>query len=111
MALAETAYDGGFKRVAQADLDSRRRVSLGKVGRPEHTRYEILENALGEILLVPLVSVPAREMIVWENAQVRSSLVRGMEQAAQGKVVDLGGFAQYADEDGDSGEAHRGGAV
>ena len=38
-------------------------------------------------------------MIVWENAQVRGSLVRGMEQAAQGKVVDLGGFAQYADDE------------
>jgi hypothetical protein len=101
MALAEAAFDRGFKHAAQTDLDSRRRVSLGKVGRPEHTRYEILENDLGEILLVPLVSIPAREMIVWENAQVRSSLARGMEQAALGKVVDRGSFAQYADEDDD----------
>ena len=56
---------------------------------------------MGEILLVPLVSIPAREVIVWENAQVRNSLARGMEQAALGKVVDLGSFAQYATEPDD----------
>jgi hypothetical protein len=98
---AETPLDRGFRETAQADVDSRRRVSLGKVGRPEHTRYQIMENDLGEILLVPLVSIPAREMIVWENAQVRKSLERGMEQAALGKVVDLGSFATYAEQDDD----------
>lgn len=99
MALIEGALDRGFRRVTEAEVDSRRRLSLGRVGQSEHTRYEVLENALGEILLVPLVSIPAREMIVWENAQVRLSLARGIEQAALGKVVDLGSFSQYADDE------------
>ena len=98
---AAARSNGGFRRAAQADLDSRRRISLGRAGKREHTRYEVRENDLGEILLVPLVSVPAREMIVWQNAQVRGSLVRGMEQAAAGEVVDLGSFAQYADDEDD----------
>lgn len=101
MASAETSLHLGFKRAAETEVDSRRRVSLGKVGNPTHTRYEVLENDLGEILLVPLVSIPAREVIVWENAQVRNSLARGMEQAALGNVVDLGSFAHYAEDNSD----------
>jgi hypothetical protein len=102
MASSGTAIDrDGFHPAAEADVDARRRVSLGKVGRAEHTRYQVLENDLGEILLVPLVSVPARELIVWEDAQVRSSLARGMEQAAAGQVTDLGSFAEFAADDED----------
>lgn len=97
MTLAEAEFDRGFRATTQTDVDSRRRVSLGKVGRPEHSRYEVFENDLGEILLVPMVSIPAREMIIWENAQVRNSLARGIEQASMGKVVDRGDFTQYLD--------------
>jgi hypothetical protein len=100
MSAAELS-DRGFHGDTQTDVDSRRRVSLGKVGRAEHTRYQIMENDLGEILLVPMVSIPAREMIIWQNAQVRKSLELGMEQAALGKVVDLGSFAEYAKDDED----------
>ena len=102
--MVQTASNQGFTRTAQADLDSRRRLSLGKIGKPEHTRYEISENSLGEILLVPLVSVPAREMIVWENAQVRKSLLLGMEQAVAGELVERESLAQYFDEDEDEDE-------
>lgn len=47
---------------------------------------------------MPLVSLPAREMIVWQDAQVRDSLFQGMKEAAAGDLVDLGSFAQYVDE-------------
>lgn len=104
MAVAREELPQGFHRISEADVDSRRRISLGRVGRPEHKRYEIRENALGEILLVPLVSVPAREMIVWEDGRVRESLFRGMEQAARGDLVDLGSFAQYANDPDDDEE-------
>ena len=99
--MTQATSNQGFTRTAQADLDSRRRLSLGKIGRPEHTRYEISENSLGEILLVPLVSIPAREMIIWENSQVRTSLLLGMEQAAAGELVERESLAQYIDEDED----------
>jgi hypothetical protein len=36
------------------ELDERRRVSLGKVGRPEHRRYLAHEEAGGVIVLVPV---------------------------------------------------------
>ena len=39
-------------------LDSRRRVNLSKVGRPEHTRYEVEVRPNGVIILKPVVIVP-----------------------------------------------------
>jgi hypothetical protein len=104
MAVAEEKL--GFRRASEADVDSRRRISLGRIGHPEHKRYEILENDLGEILLVPLVSMPAREAIVWQNAQVRESIFRGMEQASRGELIDRGSFLEYAEyaEDGEDEE-------
>ena len=84
-----------FERVGEVEVDARRRVSLGRVGRREHTRYIVEENAEGEIRLIPAKTIPAREALVWENRRVRESLERGMEQAAAGKVRSLGSFAKH----------------
>jgi len=54
-------------------------------------------NDQGEILLTPLVSVPKRELLVWEDEQLRASLAHGLADSAAGRVKDLGSFAQYAD--------------
>ena len=37
------------------ELDDRRRVSLGKIGRPEHTRYIVEEEPDGTLVLTPAV--------------------------------------------------------
>lgn len=50
----------GWRFVTEATVDSRRRMSLGKVG--VSGRYKAYENADGEILLVPVVSVPRAEV-------------------------------------------------
>jgi hypothetical protein len=91
-----------FRRVGEVEVDGRRRISLGKVGIPEHKRYFVSENEAGEILLVPARSIPAREAIVWDNPELLASLVRGMEQAAQGQLEDRGSFAQYVEDDEDT---------
>lgn len=43
------------------ELDSRRRVSLGRVGRPEHTRYLAHEEPDGAIVLEPVVVMSEAE--------------------------------------------------
>ena len=83
-----------FRRVGEADLDNRRRISLGKVGRREHTRYIVEENAEGEIRLIPAKTIPAREAIVWDNPALLRSLRRGMEQAAAGELESRGRFTE-----------------
>src|SRR4051794_31834462 len=69
-----------FTRTGEVEVDSRRRVSLGRVDAvQEHPRYFVSTAADGRILLVPARSIPAREAVIWENEAIRASLIRGME--------------------------------
>jgi hypothetical protein len=90
-----------FKDVAEVEVDNRRRISLGRVGRPEHRRYLIQEAADGEIRLIPVVSIPAREMILLQRPDLVASLERGIADAEAGRLVDRGSFEKYLDEDDD----------
>lgn len=44
--------------VGEAEVDSRRRISLGKAGKRNHKRYRIEEDDMGVLTLTPVVSVP-----------------------------------------------------
>jgi len=52
-----------------------------------------------EMTLLPPARVPARERLIWEDAPLRASLIRGMKQAAAGEIYDLGSFKGYGEED------------
>lgn len=88
-----------FHPVAEGSVDARKRMSLGKAGAEKDARYLMSVNDDGEILLTPMASIPAREMIIWENAAVRASLERGIQEAEAGEIYDLGNFAQYLEVD------------
>lgn len=89
-------------------LDSRRRVCLGAVadelakalGEQLHDlSFEVSLNEDLQIVLTPLVSVPAREAWLWKNPAARKSVLRGIEQAKRGELLDLGSFAGYVEEE------------
>jgi hypothetical protein len=88
-----------FRAVTETVVDARKRISLGKAGVAEDARYLVSVNDDGEILLAPLASVPARELLIWEDRPLRESLIRGMEQAAAGDLHDLGTFERFLDAD------------
>jgi hypothetical protein len=43
----------------------------------------------GEILLTPVVEIPAREMWMWENPEVLEDIRQGLADAAVGDTVPL----------------------
>lgn len=43
--------------VGEVEVDSRRRVSLGRAGKKEHTRYRVEEDDMGVLTLTPLITV------------------------------------------------------
>ena len=88
-----------FRSVGEALADERGRLPMAKTGVRKDDRYAVAVNDDGQILLTPLVSIPRRELIVWENQMLRESLARGLAEAAAGGTESLGSFAQYADED------------
>lgn len=94
-----TALDG-FRPVAEVTADERARVAVSKAGAHKNDRYAVSVNAEGAILLVPLASIPKRELLVWEDEELKASLFRGLADAAEGKVRSLD-WVTADDEDAD----------
>lgn len=95
----------GFVAAGEAVADERARIAFGKAGVRKDDRYAVAVNNDGEILLTPLVSIPKRELFVWENQLVRKELAEGLQQSAAGEVVSLGSFAEFADDEVDDDES------
>ena len=64
--------------VGDVEVDSRRRVSLGRAGKKEHTRYRVEEDDMGVLTLTPLITVPVTAL--------DDRLRRAVAQADEGKV-------------------------
>ncbi|MEU4801437.1 hypothetical protein [Actinosynnema sp. NPDC023587] len=79
----------GFRPITEVAADERSRIAFGKAGVHKDDRYAVSINDEGAILLTPLASIPKRELMVWENDELRASLFRGLADAAEGKVQKL----------------------
>ena len=87
-----------FETVAEAEVDRRGRVSLGKAGAEPGRRYRVERNIDGVLILIPVVSIPEREMIVWRNPELAAAVRQGIAEAEAGQTTDRGSFAQYAED-------------
>lgn len=90
-----------FEMVTEAEVDGRGRVSLRQAGATPGRRYRVKRNVDGVLLLIPVVSIPEREMIVWNNPELAAEIREGLAAAERGETEDLGSFSQYAAEDDD----------
>ena len=63
-----------FETVAEVEVDSRGRVSLGKAGAEPGRRYRVQQRVDGVLLLIPVVSIPEREMVVWRNPELAAEI-------------------------------------
>lgn len=89
----------GFVPAGEVIADERARIAIGKAGARRDDRYAVATNEHGEILLTPLVSIPKRELALWENELMRANLAEGLRQSAHGDVVDMGSFSQFVEEE------------
>jgi hypothetical protein len=84
-----------FEVVTETEVDSRGRVSLGRAGAEPGGRYRVARNIDGVLLLTPVVSIPERELIAWENPALAERIRTGIAEAQAGRTVDLGDFTGY----------------
>jgi hypothetical protein len=98
MTLAED-FAGRFDVVGESEADSRGRVALGRAGARPGRRYQVRSDNDGVIVLTPMVSIPEREMLAWENPQLAEEVRVAVADVEAGRGVDLGDFTQYADID------------
>ena len=88
-----------FRPIGEVVADERARIAFGKAGVRRDDKYAVAVSDEGEILLTPLVSIPKRELLVWENEHVRTALALALAQSAAGDVEDLGDFTHFADDE------------
>lgn len=91
--MSEQDYFRVVKDVVRPD--NRGRLTLGQVARAKS--YRVMVNDAGQILLSPVVSIPERELWLWQNPDALASVQRGIQHLAAGETHDLGSFTQYAE--------------
>ena len=94
-----TELKSDFVPMGEVSADERSRMAFGKAGVHRDDRYAVAVNAEGEILLTPLVSIPRRELLVWDDEGIRAALVRGLEHSSKEETSEGGDFTRYADEE------------
>jgi len=100
MTAASSRYEWEqFETVAEVEVDSRGRVSLGRAGAEPGRRYRVEQRVDGVLLLIPVVSIPEREMVVWRNPELAAEIRGSLAEAERGETVDLGSFQRYDDSD------------
>lgn len=85
--------------VRDARPDAKKRVTLGRAleGYPDDVEFAVYRNEKGQIILDPMVRVPAREAWLYANPPALAAVRRGLGEAADGEAAPLGSFAAYAD--------------
>jgi hypothetical protein len=93
----------GFKRVASLAPDERGRVTLTKLLQQDSVgvSFAAYVNDAGQIMLDPVVEVPAREQWLYKNPKAMKALRAGLQSAAGKPPRSLGSFAKYAKEKDD----------
>lgn len=81
-------------------MDNKFRICLGnflsKEEREHLSSFRICRQDDGKIVLDPLVEIPAREHWIYKNPEALASLLRGIEDAKAGRIVDLNiDFSQF----------------
>ena len=59
-------------------------------------RFDVYRNEVGQLVLDPRVSVPAREAWLFRNPEALAAVRRGLDESARGKTKPLGSFAKHA---------------
>lgn len=84
------------------NMDNKQRICLTRVlTRDEKDLFSSFRvyREGGKIVLEPVVSVPEKDHWIYKDPEALASLMRGIRDAEEGRVHDLGSFAEYAAKD------------
>lgn len=92
------------KDTHKIQMDDKCRVCLGsflsKEEKEHLSSFRVSRQEDGKIVLDPQVEIPAREHWIYKNPAALASLMRGIEDAKTGRIVDVDiDFSQFLDKD------------
>jgi hypothetical protein len=76
--------------------DAKGRITLGALAKGVDS-FVASKDKNGDIILKPMVSIPARELWLYQNKKALKMVMDGIEAAREGRVTKLGDFSKYAD--------------
>lgn len=76
--------------------DSKGRITLGALAKGVDS-FIMSQDKNGDIVLKPMVSIPARELWLYQNKKALKSVLQGIKEIGEGKHITRGSYAKYAD--------------
>lgn len=77
-----------FQEIGTRTIDDRNRLTLGGLLR-NFKRVLIYKNDLGEVLVRPVVEIPASDLWIFQNKEAFKSVQKGLKDASEGKISKL----------------------
>ena len=97
MSKQEILKDAEFEEGTEARVDSKHRVGLGRAVPSQVRSFRIYRNAHGQVILDPMVSIPAYEAWLFKNKRASALVRQGLEDAKRGRLVKpKEDFSRYA---------------
>ena len=100
MTKNEILKDAEFEVITEARVDSKHRVALGRTIPGEVRSFRVYRNAHGQVILDPMVSLPAHETWLFKNKRASALVQKGLEEARGGRLVKpKEDFSRYAEDE------------
>jgi len=77
-----------FEEIDTRTVDDRNRLTLGELLKGSK-RVRLYKNDRGEVLLQPVVEIPASEAWLFRNKEAFESVKKGLKDASEGKISKL----------------------
>ena len=77
-----------FVEIDTRTIDNRNRLTIGELALG-FNRVKIYKNQLGEILLKPVVEIPASELWLFQNKEALENVRTGLKDISEGKISKL----------------------
>ena len=88
MAENTLRVDDEFEEVATHTVDDRKRITLGNLLK-DTRRVRVYKNTRGELLLQPVMEIPAAEVWLFQNRDALQAVQKGLEDAFAGRTSRL----------------------
>ena len=79
--------DTDFEEITEARVDAKHRVTLGRTLARQVRSCRIYRNAHGQVILDPMVSIPAYETWLFKSRRAGALVRQGLEDARQGRLI------------------------
>jgi len=88
MQNASIKINDEFQEIGTRTIDSRSRLTVGELVQGLK-RVRIYKNKLGEILIKPVVEIPASELWFFQNKEAFKNVQKGLKEMSEGKISKL----------------------